>query len=164
MRVHLSLGSNLGDRRANLRAALQALGRLEGVELLTVSHCYETEPMGMADQPAFLNMAAEIETERVPLELLNAVKEIEDRLGRTPAPRWGPRVVDIDLILWGDQVMNSDALTLPHGEFRKRAFVLRPLAEIAPDAVDPVTGKTVAQLAEAPEAQGWVEQRDTITP
>jgi len=164
MRVHLSLGSNLGDRPARLREALRALGHLEGTQLLVLSRCYETEPLGPAEQPAFLNLAAEIETALTPLELLNAVKDIEARLGRTASERWGPRVIDIDLILWGGRVMADAQLTLPHREFRGRAFVLRPLAEIAPDAIDPVTGKTVAELAAAPEAQGWVEQRDYIAP
>ncbi len=161
MRVHVSLGSNLGDRESNLRRALKALEADAGVAIIAVSHYYETKPVGMAEQPDFLNLAAEIETELAPLELLNAVKEIEARLGRAPSEHWGPRVIDIDIILWGQQMVTTEPLTVPHKEFRKRAFVLAPLAEIAPNAVDPVTGKTVAELLGSPEAQGRVDVRET---
>jgi 2-amino-4-hydroxy-6-hydroxymethyldihydropteridine diphosphokinase len=162
MRVQLSLGSNIGDRVGKLRAALEALDALEGVCVTRVSHSYETEPVGNTDQPAFLNLAAEIETALEPLELLNAVKEIERRLARTPSSRWGPRTIDIDVILWGNRVMDTERLTLPHKEFRKRAFVLAPLAEIASDAVDPVTGCTVRELASRPEAVGRVTRLDAL--
>ncbi|MBI5091782.1 MAG: 2-amino-4-hydroxy-6-hydroxymethyldihydropteridine diphosphokinase [Candidatus Hydrogenedentes bacterium] len=156
MRVHLSLGSNLGDRRTNLSVALTQLDRLERVRVLTKSELYETEPIGIVDQPAFLNMAAEIETDLEPLELLDAVKQLEAQLGRVPGEKWGPRLIDIDIILWGERVESWDRLVLPHAEFRNRAFVLVPLREIAPDAVDPVTGMTVAELAESPAAHGKV--------
>lgn len=146
----------MGDRNANLRAALRALAGLDGVTVRKVSHCYETEPMGCTDQPAFLNLAVEIGTVLEPLELLSAVKQIEGDLGRTPAHRWGPREIDIDIVLWGTKVLESDRMTLPHREFRTRAFVLKPLAEIAGDAVDPVTGATIAELAGRPEAEGAV--------
>ncbi|HIJ73933.1 MAG TPA: 2-amino-4-hydroxy-6-hydroxymethyldihydropteridine diphosphokinase [Candidatus Hydrogenedentes bacterium] len=158
MRVHLSLGSNVGDRKANLEAALDALGQLDGVRVTARSSCYETEPVGVVDQPAFLNMAAEVETVLEPLELYEAAKEIEKDLGREPTARWGPRTIDIDIVLWGDRVLESDRITLPHREFRNRAFVLAPLAEIAPDAIDPVTGETVAALAARPQAQGQADR------
>ena len=161
-RVQLSLGSNAGDRGAMLRAALADLARLPDVELLKVSHCYETEPLGRTDQPAFYNLAAEIGTALGPLELLNAVKAIERGLGRRSSSRWGPREIDIDLILWGAQVMDTPSLTLPHKEFRDRAFVLEPMAEIAPEAVDPITGLTVAELAKRPEAKGSVKRLDSL--
>lgn len=162
MRVYLGLGSNVGDRKRHLAAALDALRGLKGVRLAAVSPCYETEPLGEVDQSAFLNLAAAIETELSPLEVLEAVKRIERRLGRRETRRWGPREVDIDLILWDREVLETETLTLPHRAFRKRAFVLAPLADIAPDAVDPVTGKTVAELARSPEAEGRVERRDAI--
>lgn len=147
--VYLSLGSNLGDRADHLRRALEAVAALPDTRLAAQSSVHETAPWGVADQPSFLNLAAEIETAFGPLELLNAVKALEVRLGRTQGPQWGPRVIDIDLVLWQDTVMETDALTLPHPRFRERAFVLLPLREIAPDAVDPVTGRTVAELAAA---------------
>ena len=154
MRVHLSLGGNVGDRRGTLEAAVDALDALPGIEVTARSCCYETEPVGDIEQPRFLNMAVEVETTYEPLELLEAVKGIEQALGRGSGPRWGPRPVDIDIVLWGNRMVESDRLTLPHKEFRNRAFVLAPLAEIAPDAVDPVTGKTVAELAAGPQARG----------
>jgi 2-amino-4-hydroxy-6-hydroxymethyldihydropteridine diphosphokinase len=147
MRVWLSLGSNLGDRAGHLADALLRLNTVPQVSVQAVSSVHETQAMGEREQPAFLNLAAEIETELTPLELLKAVKEVETAMGRQPTYRWGPRVIDIDLILWGTHTCDTPVLTLPHREFRNRAFVLAPLAEIAPDAIDPVTGKSVAQLA-----------------
>lgn len=158
MRVLMSLGTNSGDRAANLEDALQALERVSGTEIVEVSAVYETEPVGKTDQPEFLNLAAEIKTELSPLELLEAVQGIEKKLGRLRTEKWGPRPIDIDLILWGLRTLNSERLTLPHPEFRKRAFVLAPLEEIAPDAVDPLTGLTIAQLAARPEAKGQVKR------
>ncbi len=164
MRVHLGLGSNLGNRAENLRGALRELAADAHIELTALSHAYETAPWGVTDQPAFLNMAAEIETDLSPLELLNVAKEVEARLGRVRTQRWGPRKIDIDIILWGDQTLESDALTLPHPGFRERPFVLIPLAEIAPGAADPVTGKTVADLARDAGAPEGAAQRQHITP
>lgn len=155
-RVHLSLGANVGDRVANLRVALDALEGMEPIRVVKVSNAYETEPVGFSDQAAFVNLAVEIETALPPLGLLNAVKDIERKLGRTPGVRWGPREIDIDVILWGSRVMDTEPLVLPHKEFRKRAFVLEPLAEIAPGAVDPVTGLTIQALRDRPEAHGGV--------
>jgi len=146
----------MGDREANLSAALDALDATEQVAVVIVSHCYETEPVGVTDQPMFLNLAAEIETDLAPLELLNAVKNIEGRLGRKPSSKWAPRVIDIDIILWGDTMMDSERMALPHKEFRNRAFVLAPLAEIAPDARDPVSGLSVRELVNRPEVTGHV--------
>lgn len=158
MRVLLSLGSNDGDRANCLKSALSALDRLDHVTLETVSHCYETRPWGRPEQPAFLNVAAEIGTDLSPLELLNAAKRIETELGRRPGARWGVRAIDIDIVLWGSTVLDTDELTIPHRDFRRRAFVLVPLAEIAEDAVDPVTGKTIAELAGLPESHGEVRR------
>ena len=158
MRIFLSIGSNLGNREVLLREAVEALGREPGVRVTACSAQYETEPAGVVDQPLFLNMAAEIETDKEPLELLDAVKGIEQRLGRVPSERWGPRHIDIDIVLWGDKVMETERLTLPHRDFRQRAFVLVPLAEIAPDAMDPVTGRTVAALAAGLESRDGVRR------
>ncbi len=145
--VHLSLGSNLGNRAENLRRALAALDALDGVRVTAVSNCHETLPWGEADQPMFLNLAVEIGTVLAPPELLNTVKRVETEMGREPGARWSARLIDIDLVLWMDRIFDDGTLCLPHRHFRERAFVLRPLAEIAPDAVDPVTGTAVSALA-----------------
>lgn len=161
--VYLSLGSNVGDRAAQLRAALKALEA--SCQIQAVSPVYETAPVGELNQPAFLNAAVEIKTALGPLELLNAAKHVENALGRTPRTRWGPREIDIDLLLWGDVILQSETLTLPHPEFRKRMFVLAPLADIAPEARDPLSGMRVAELLAQPEAQGQVLKTDiTLTP
>lgn len=160
----LSLGSNQGDRATYLQSAVEALGRLEHTRLRAVSDWYETEAWGEPDQPVFLNAAAEIETALEPLELLNAIKAIETRLGREPGPRWGPRVIDIDIILWDGAVIDTPELRVPHPEFRRRAFVLQPLADIAGDARDPETGATVAELATRQEASGQVRRVERENP
>lgn len=157
-RVFLSLGSNLGDRAQQLREAVRAIQSLG--QVLAVSSAYETEPVGELNQPAFLNAIVEIKTALEPLELLNAVKTIEDALGRAPRERWGPREIDIDIVLMGDTVLETDRLKLPHPEFRKRRFVLVPLAEIAPDLPDPVSGMTIAALLSQPGVEGQVFKTD----
>ncbi|MBX7257205.1 MAG: 2-amino-4-hydroxy-6-hydroxymethyldihydropteridine diphosphokinase [Candidatus Hydrogenedentes bacterium] len=158
MGVYLSIGSNLGDRQENLLGAVECLEKIPGTRVFVVSSVYETAPIGDIDQPSFLNLAVGIETALTPLELLDATQDIERLMGRVPSRRWGPRLVDIDIVLWDDRVMDTDRLRIPHPEFRKRAFVLRPLTEIAPETVDPVTGRTVVQLAASPEAQGEVRR------
>ncbi len=158
MRVHMSLGSNLGAREVKLAEALKALDATTGVAVKAVSACYETEPIGVPGQPPFLNLAATIETDLEPLELLAEVKGIERNIGRLPALVWGPRIIDIDLVLWEGLEMDHPTLRLPHPAFRERAFVLKPLEEIAPEAVDPVTGNTVATLAASPNLIGWVRR------
>jgi len=153
-RVFLSLGSNLGNRIANLAEGLERLGNTPRVTVVKASHAYETEPAGVKNQPAFYNMVAEIETDLEPLELLNAARKIELELGRKPTERWGPRTIDIDIVLWGNRVSETGRLSLPHKEFRGRDFVLAPFAEIAPEVVDPVTGRTIGDLAAQPRLEG----------
>jgi len=131
--AHLSLGSNLGDRLGRLREAVERLGRLDRVAVERVSAVYETDPVGVTDQPRFLNLAARVRTTLQPAELLDAAKRIEHEMGRRPGPRWGPRAIDVDLLTYGDEVVETPRLTLPHAEMMSRAFVLVPLAEIAPD-------------------------------
>ena len=145
--AYLALGSNLGDRRANLEAALAALRANTAVRVLAVSGFIETEPVGgPPGQGAYLNGAAAVETDLEPHALLTECKRIEKSLGRREGPRWGPRIVDLDILFYGALVLDTPDLTLPHPRLRERRFVLEPLAEIAPDLVDPVTGLTVGEL------------------
>lgn len=132
-RAWLSLGSNLGDRAAMIAAAVERLRGSPGVDVEAVSSIYETAPWGDTDQPAFVNAAVAIRTSLEPHPLLDAVKAIEADLGRTASRRWGPRAIDIDIVHMEGFAMNDDSLTLPHRHWRERAFVLVPLAEIAPD-------------------------------
>jgi 2-amino-4-hydroxy-6-hydroxymethyldihydropteridine diphosphokinase len=140
----LGLGSNLGDRDANLAVALRALAAIVTVE--RVSSVYDTAPMLYTDQPRFHNLACQITTDLASIALLHAVKEIERQLGRQQGPRYGPRIIDIDLLFYDQMVLQSAELTLPHPRLAERAFVLAPLAEIAPTLVHPVLGETVSAL------------------
>jgi len=148
----------MAQREEHLRNAVKALDEYDGIRIRKESDWFDTEPWGLVDQPAFLNMAVEIETELNPLELLNAVKSIERMLGRGPGTHWGPRVIDIDIVLYEDRILETPELTVPHKQFRKRAFVLEPLAQIAGDIIDPVTHATIAELAARPEAAGKVRR------
>ncbi len=143
----LGLGSNLGNRARTLAAALRMLDAHTGLELRQVSSVYETAPLGVTDQPWFLNMVARLDCGLAPMELLDAVQEVERRLGRVRARRWGPRSMDVDLLLLGDLSIQTPRLTVPHPELARRQFVLVPLAEIAPDLVLP-GGRTAGDLAE----------------
>jgi 2-amino-4-hydroxy-6-hydroxymethyldihydropteridine diphosphokinase len=130
--IYLSMGSNLGDRAANLRAAIAQLGSAN-VHVRKVSSFYETEPVDFVDQPWFLNCAVEGETESPPIELLRSLREIEARLGSKKAFAKGPRLLDIDVLIFGDLSLNTPELQIPHPRMLERKFVLAPLAEIAPD-------------------------------
>jgi 2-amino-4-hydroxy-6-hydroxymethyldihydropteridine diphosphokinase len=149
----LALGANLGDRAATLRAALAAIAASEGLDLLAVSAFYDTAPVGPPGQPRYLNAAATVATALGPRELLARLLGIERALGRErDGTRWSARTIDLDLILHGDSVLREggeEGLEVPHPRFRERAFVLVPLAEIAPDARDPVTGERVESLLRA---------------
>ena len=146
--VYLGLGSNLGDRAANLREACRRL-EAGGVRVGPCSSLYETEPWGIAEQPLFLNAVCRGETALQPLELLRLAKTVERALGRAESPRYGPRTVDIDILLYGDLVLQSAELTVPHPRLHERAFVLVPLAEVAPDVAVPGDGRTVRELLAA---------------
>jgi 2-amino-4-hydroxy-6-hydroxymethyldihydropteridine diphosphokinase len=142
--VYLSLGSNLGNRQKQLRAAINRLGDLGRV--ISASSIYETQPMEVTDQPWFLNCAVAHETNLSPQQLLNRVLTIEREMGRERTQEKGPRKIDIDILLYGEQIIRSPQLTVPHPAMHERRFVLEPLAEIAPDARHPVLKKTVKEL------------------
>jgi 2-amino-4-hydroxy-6-hydroxymethyldihydropteridine diphosphokinase len=142
-RAYVGVGANLGDREATIRAALEALPGLVGVSKLR-----ETDPVGVVDQPPFLNAAAVLETELAPRELLDTLLAVERELGRERRERWGPRTIDLDLLLYGERVVDEPGLAVPHPRLHERRFALEPLAELAPDAVVPGRG-TVAELLRA---------------
>lgn len=144
-RVFLLLGSNLGDREKNIERALVELDR-RGVSILKKSSLYNTSPWGYRDQPDFLNMAIEAITSLDPFSLLNLLKEIESDLGRKSTIRYGPRVIDIDIIFYEDRVVKTEELTIPHPLMHLREFVLKPLCEIAPELVHPELGISVKEL------------------
>lgn len=135
-RIFLGLGSNLGDREAHLQAALARIRALPGTQVVRVSRFRETAPWGVEDQPAFMNAVAEVRSELGPEALLDAVKQIERELGRTPTFRWGPRLIDIDLLLYGRRRIDSPRLKVPHPEILNRPFVWEPFQEIAPEVVE----------------------------
>ena len=145
--AYVALGSNLGDRRDHLERALQALRELPGVAVGRVSSFRETEPVGgPAGQDSYLNAVAELQTDLPPLDLFHLLLDVEQRLGRVRSRRWGPRTIDLDLLLYADVVCTTPELTLPHPRLHERRFVLEPLAEIAPDWRDPLTGLKVRHL------------------
>jgi len=149
-RVYVGLGSNLGDRLANLRAAAERLGRQPGLRVRRWSGIYETEPVGVADQPWFVNAVQELETALPPRELLRLLKRVEGELGRQPARRWGERLIDLDLLLYRGEELAEPDLTVPHPEMWGRLFVLVPLAELAPELRAPdgrPIGEAIAGLA-----------------
>ena len=135
MRAYVGLGSNLGEREASLREALERLGRLEGIEVVAVSSFRETDPVGVIDQPRFVNAAASLETTLGPRELLDRLLEVERSLGRDRSreERWGPRTIDLDLLLYGDEIVDEPGLEVPHPRLAERAFVLEPLLELDPE-------------------------------
>lgn len=146
--VYISIGSNLGDKAANCKKAVSLLA--ETAEIKSTSSLYETAPWGNVDQPRFINCALEISTDLSPAELLAGLKEIESRMGRaTDVERWGSRVIDLDILFFGDMIVHQDSLTIPHPLMQERAFVLVPLFEIAPEAVHPELKKSVRELLDS---------------
>lgn len=143
MKTYIGLGANLGEREAQIRLALDDLARLPASRLVRASSLYDSEPVGDADQPNFLNAVAEVETELTARQLLWNLLLIERRLGRTRSRRWGPRTIDLDLLLYGPLIIDEPELQVPHPELTRRSFVLVPLVELDPLLVHPVTGETL---------------------
>lgn len=144
--VYLGIGSNLGERRENLNRAVALLDEDEDTRVERVSSYIETEPLGEVEQGDFLNGAVSVRTLRTPQELLELIGEIEKELKRVRLVHWGPRTIDVDILLYDDEIIRSETLTIPHCEMCRRGFVLEPLQEIAPCAVHPGNGKTIREL------------------
>ncbi len=145
--AYVALGANLGPREITLLRAVDLLSETRGVQVRAVSQLRETEPVGVVEQPAFLNGAVEVETELTPRELLDRLLEIERELGRVRDVRWGPRLVDLDLLVYGDEQVDEPGLRVPHPRLHERRFVLEPLAELDPDLAIPGVGRVQDALA-----------------
>ncbi len=159
MKAFVGLGSNLGEREAMIKAALEELARLPGTTLERASSLYDTEPVGDSEQPNFLNAVAQLETGLTARQLLWNLLLIEKRLGRVRTRRWGPRSIDLDLLLYGDEVLDEPDLRVPHPELLRRSFVLVPLVELDPLVVHPVTGETLlAHLSRLPSTRPPVKR------
>ncbi len=146
--VYIGIGSNLGNREENCKRAIELLPE-NGIHVAVCSSMIKTEPWGVTDQPRFINMVIETETDLGPEELLNALKKIEDDTGRVPDIRWGPRAIDLDILFYDDLIMKKPDLEIPHPGIKERDFVLKSLAEIAPDLMHPVLKKNIKELLDA---------------
>jgi len=160
--VYLSLGSNIGDRASNLNVAIARLGELG--QVVAVSSFYETEPVGAVPQPWFLNCAVKLDTEKMPKQLMSAILALEQDLGRRRTQNKGPRTIDIDILLFGNAVVDTRGLTIPHPAMHERRFVLEPLAEIAPDARHPVFKRSVRELRDGLPMTQAVRRLSTPVP
>jgi 2-amino-4-hydroxy-6-hydroxymethyldihydropteridine diphosphokinase len=145
-RIFIGLGSNLGDRAKYLHRALSEMADLHQTAVVKFSSVYETEPIGVKEQPKFLNMVVEVDSTLRPDELVRELKEIEHRIGRTYSEHWGPREIDLDLLYYGGEMLNETALQVPHPEISNRRFVLVPLKEIASEFQDPLRHLSVQEL------------------
>jgi 2-amino-4-hydroxy-6-hydroxymethyldihydropteridine diphosphokinase len=154
IRAYLGLGSNLGSRLSNIRFALAAIGQIPGVKMLRTSSIYETEPYGNSEQPPFLNAALEIETTLNPEDLLKALQRVEHHMGRTRKKKWEPRVIDLDILYFGNQVIGEPGLSVPHPDLHNRDFVLIPLNDLIPRFTDPLRQSTVQTMLKRLNAGG----------
>ncbi len=144
-KAYISIGSNIGEREKNCLRAIELMEK-EHITVIKQSSIYETEPWGVNNQPLFLNMVIEIETDLTPLELLKVLKDIEKKMGRVNSYHWGPRIIDLDILLFDNLIINMDNLIIPHPFLHERDFVLRPLKEIAQEIKHPVLNKSVDEL------------------
>lgn len=144
--AYLGIGSNLGDKFANLQNCVSYLSQTDGIEIQRVSRIYETTPWGITEQPDFLNAAIEIKTFHAPQQLLNIIKDIETKMGREKSHRWGPRKIDIDILLYDNVTLKSEALTIPHINLHKRLFVIAPLCDLIADANLPEGNRSFKEI------------------
>lgn len=142
--AYIGIGGNLGDREKNVQDSLSLLAK-EGIEVVQVASLMETSPYGGVKQPNFINTVCQIKTALLPLELLKTLKGIESKIGRTLTVRWGPRLIDLDILLYDDLIVEEESLQIPHQDMLNRDFVLKPLVEIAPEVIHPVTGRTIRE-------------------
>ncbi|USG66007.1 2-amino-4-hydroxy-6-hydroxymethyldihydropteridine diphosphokinase [Brevibacillus ruminantium] len=161
--AYLALGSNMGDRAEQLRQAIHKLNRRDGIRVIRISPVYETEPVGFVDQEAFLNMVIAVESDLAPEKLLETALAVEQELGRVRTVRWGPRTIDIDLLLYGDKMLQLEHLTIPHPSMTERAFVLVPLRDVWEGGALPVLNRPVDEyLRLLPQENKGVQKWGTI--
>jgi 2-amino-4-hydroxy-6-hydroxymethyldihydropteridine diphosphokinase len=153
----VGIGANLGDPAAQCTEAVRRIGMIPGVRMLRCSSLYRTAPVGPMEQGWFINAVAEVRTDLSPSKFLEALKEIEGQMGRTEGPRWGPRVIDLDILLYGQEVVDQEGLKIPHPEMHRRRFVLEPLCELASYAVHPAFGVSARGLLDRLSDPGHVE-------
>lgn len=150
--VYIGLGSNIGDKAGNIRRARESIAAMAGIQLIQSSSLYRTAPWGKTDQDYFINQVIEIATELAPLELLHRLQKLEIKLGRQRREVWGPRIIDLDVLLYGREIITQEELQVPHPYMMQRLFVLVPLAEIAPDLQFP-DGSTVQEVLDSIESR-----------
>ena len=158
--AYIGFGSNIGDRLAHIQNAIHALSKTEGITLKKISSVYKTDPVGYEAQAQFLNGVAAIQTNLPPLSLLHTLKNIETTIGRQHRIRWGPREIDLDILIYGDLCSQTEKLVIPHPEMHRRRFVLVPLAEIAPNIVHPVFQETIQILLDSLEDDKTVLKKE----
>ena len=160
--VYIGFGSNIGDRLVHIQNAIHILSKTEGITLKEISSIYTTDPVGYEAQAQFLNGVAAIQTILSPLSLLHTLKDIETAIGRKHRIRWGPREIDLDILIYGDLCVQTETLVIPHPEMHLRGFVLVPLAEIAPNLIHPVLQETIQTLLNRLEDSEFILKEDYV--